>query len=149
MRQHQGHQRELSDAVPHPLAVPRKPQPATLELPVGRAQAEPVRVREAGTSPRTLVRPRLLILCRNWRRRYQIRQRARHPFTCAHATSLRATNCCTYSAGNKVQGNSTGSISTSVCDDTTIRLHRDGASGLLKLKVIQQVTCYVSDLVHI
>ena len=67
--------------------MPREPQPATLELPVGRAQAEQVRVREAGTSEDAVLLSLLLTLARNWRRRYQMRPRERRQSTCARSRS--------------------------------------------------------------
>lgn len=46
--QHQRHQQGVPRPVPHPLAVPGEPQPAAVELQIRGAQAEQVRLRQAG-----------------------------------------------------------------------------------------------------
>ena len=74
--------------------MPREPQPATLELPVGRAEDEQVRFREVGAY--TI---RYSCLCpnksRTWRRRYPTHPRARLRSICEHATFLRHIELCT------------------------------------------------------
>src|SRR5689334_22205140 len=49
--QTRGHQQVLPRAVPHPLAVPRKQQPAAVAMPPRRVEAQQVCLRQPGASP--------------------------------------------------------------------------------------------------
>lgn len=89
---------------------------------------------------------RLLIICRDWRRRYQMRPRARRPSICAHATSLRLTRQCTYTAGKRYKGNQRHElqrVTVTMYMYTMTRLPRDEAGSLLQPSHVQQVIRYV------